>query len=453
MSTTTQHTSREAEENLLGLMLRYPDERKEILRQGADPTIFAHGAYRLIFTTIRDRFERDEDDVLDPLVIGEQLGPRLAAGWKVDEPEAISRVKQLGTQADVTKALVYLNIVVKHAAYREMQKLLARATNEAQLEARSPEAIAGELATQLTKLVQGTLKNAETVDYMGLGSGWRQQTLQEIAVMQAGGDVGAMFGIQSLDTRLRGLRPGELMMLGGDPGVGKTALALRMVRNFAVRQAKHPEGRRTGALLVSLEMGSEQIQTRMATIETTLTGDQLQAARVTVQDVEDASKVWSQQRIPLWSTFPSMVRQSQLKALVERAVHEHAVGLVVIDHFRFLRTDEKFGNKNDADDELVRFLKADLARDLHCAVICLAHTTKTQEFRKPVMDDLRGSKMISAFGDFVVFLHHPWRQMDDGDRATNPELANQYQLIWAKSRRSSGEDGTLFMDLNSMDIH
>jgi replicative DNA helicase len=146
------------------------------------------------------------------------------------------------------------------------------------------------------------------------------------------------------------------------------------------------------------------------------------------------------------------LKQSQVKALCADAIRRHKVGLVVIDHFRLIKTDERFSNPVDADEEIVKFLKANLAKDLNLAVVCLAHTKKGDLDRRPVMDDLRGSGMISAFADVVAFPHSPWRHATQEQRERGQVAREDLEIIFDKLRSAATGTGELFVDMSRMEI-
>ena len=113
--------------------------------------------------------------------------------------------------------------------------------------------------------------------------------------------------------------------------------------------------------------------------------------------------------------------------------------------------DQRCENKTEADEQVIAFLKG-LAKDMNLAIICLAHTTKGQDGRRPVVDDLRGSKMISAFADLVSFPYWPWKHATEAERERKFLSPEGYELIWEKVRQGAPGMGELYMDMKTMTI-
>ena len=231
-----------------------------------------------------------------------------------------------------------------------------------------------------------------------------------------------------------------------------TAISAVMARNFALRQMKKPADRRIGTLYMSLEMGEEQSSDRFAQFIAGVDGERLRLGTLTKAELRDIAQQWAGEReLPLYANFSGELRETQLRAIVVNAIQRHNVGLVIIDHMRFIKTDEHFRDRNDADEQIVKFLKATLAKDLNLVVICLAHTTKSpQEKRRPVMDDLRGSKMISAFADFVVFPYWPWRYATQEQRERGQVEREAYELVFDKARGGATGIADLYIDFSRM---
>ena len=230
-----------------------------------------------------------------------------------------------------------------------------------------------------------------------------------------------------------------------------TSLAMAMMRGFALRQMRKPPDRRVGVLFLSLEMGQKNIGDRFAQMEARIEGERLRTGTVLPNELMGIAKRWASHRdLPIVTNFSGELRTSQLKALCIESIRKHGTGLVIIDHFRLIRPDGRFDNKNDADEEVAKFLKV-LAKDLNLAVICLAHTTKHED-KRPRMDDLRGSKMISAFADIVMFLFSEWAAASREEREQREYDPSQLELIFDKVRSAAPGMTDLHIDMSTMTI-
>jgi replicative DNA helicase len=432
--------------------MRSDDARLEILSSGLESQHFHFRPYKLAFTEILDRFYADQ--LVDPLSIAEAIGPKVAAAWDISEREAVDRLVALAIPdpADTVTAREHARIIRRHHAYRELTGVASAALQAAVEQDRSPDEIAGALSAAATRIVTGSMVNNQILSYPDIGRRWLKAEREEIAARAAGMDLGAFFGIPGIDDYVKGLRPTELMFLGGDPGSSKTAIAMAMIRNFAMRQMKKAPEHRVGVLFLSLEMGEKGVADRFAQMESKVQGEMLRMGLVTPADLTKIAGKWAQNRdLPITANFSGELRESQIKALCIDGIRRHQVGLVVVDHFRFINTDERFSSRVDADDQVVKFLKASLAKDLNLAVVCIAHTTKGDGSR-PRMDDLRGSKMISALADIVAFSYQPWKHLSDSDRDTGAIDRTEFELIFDKVRASSPGTGEVYVDMSTMTV-
>jgi replicative DNA helicase len=445
-----QLATQRAEESVIGALMQSAGVRLEVLSAGLEPEHFHFRPYRMAYEEIIERYYAD--DAIDPLTVAEAVGPAAASAWKIDEHAAIDKLIALAQRDpdDQVATVEHAKIIKRHADYRELVKIATQATNEALGQEAAPDEIAGALSAAATRIVTGAMARGELLGYADLGRRWLRTMHEEIAAREAGTEIGARFQIAGIDEFVKGLRPSELMILGGDPGIGKTGVGWVMARNFAHRQLRRPADKRVGTLVLSLEMGEHPSSTRFAQIESRVQGERLREASLTRAELRQIAGKWAANReLPLYVNHSGELRESQVRALCVDAIRRHNVGLVVIDHFRFIKPDERFENKNDADEQIVKFLKAALAKDLNLAVVCLAHTTK-HESRRPVMDDLRGSKMISAFADVVTFLYSPWRHASESDRRTMAR--EQFEAIHDKVRQAAPGTGELWIDMSTMTI-
>jgi replicative DNA helicase len=447
--------SQRAEEAILGVILREPEVVSEVVGAMLEANHFYFRPYRLVFEEIVERYYGDES--IDALLIAERIGKRAAASWgKIPEREAVDKILALReARADGTASPLELAKVVKrHADYRRLLTLSDAIRRSVEEETDEPDMIASAASTDAMKIATDRMAHDETFSYLEQGKRFVRETRKDIAMREAGIDLGVKFGLSAIDDFTNGLLPGELMILGGPPGAGKSAIAWSMARRFGHKQVERLTDQRVGTWLGSFEMPEKQSSGRLAQMLTRIEGKKLREATLTQAELTDLARKWANERdLPLYSNFSGYVRHAQLRAMTVEAVRKYNVGLIIIDHFRFLQCDERGLKPNEADDETVMFLKR-LALDLNCVVVCLAHTIKGIQAadKRPTQNDLRGSGMISAFADYVALMHRPYdhasqRERDEG--AVSPEDA---ELIWDKARFAGKGTGELYADLSTMTI-
>jgi len=215
--------------------------------------------------------------------------------------------------------------------------------------------------------------------------------------------------IPSLDGTMGPLRPTDLAVMAGRPGMGKTATALSYALGAA--QAGH------GVLFVSLEMGAEQLAARMASDLAFDTRDRVPFAEIVGEHPTNAARravAEAQARLdalPLAVVDTGSLTMGRLAMIVRRharrmAARGHKLDLVVIDYLQLLNADGRASSPYERVSEVSRGLKQ-LAKDAGVAVLALAQLSREVEKRpdkRPQLSDLRDSGQIEQDADVVLLL-------------------------------------------------
>lgn len=223
----------------------------------------------------------------------------------------------------------------------------------------------------------------------------------------------------------RGFMPGQMIVIGARPSMGKTALACQI--------AEHAAAGRTGVAFFTLEMSAESILMRMASAKAQVDGLKVTQGFANEYERKQLSEAFADlaaehENCPLWiddttgCTIPAM--RSALRKLTAR----HSIGLVVIDYLQLIETTASDGRRYEQVSDISRGVKR-LAREFGLPVVVLAQLNRDvdKESRKPRMSDLRDSGSIEQDADVVLM---PTRQ--DGQDEHADEL--QVDLIIAKQR-------------------
>lgn len=442
--------SRDAEQSVVGKLLANPKRISEVIGTGLEPEDFYVAQAKALYKEIITRYWADQPT--DPLSVGEAVAKTLARSWEVDEAEAVDRVQRLagahkGRQADVAG---HAGIVKRYSMYRKLIDLSGQIVLDVERELESPEEIAGLLSQQAMEIATKSLLSNELVTFEDLGRHFINNQRRLMEARAQGKELGAYFGLSFLDTFTRGLRPSELFILAGEPGAGKSFVAWTASQLFAERQAAKPydkslpHGGRIGTLVLSLEMAEEPSSTRIAQAITRLDGGKLREGRTEEAELAKVIAEWKKRRdLPLYFNFASVMKGSQLKAIVVEAIQRHNVGLVIIDHFKYLDMDGRWRSELEQDEAKARFLKQDIATQLNVAVICLAHTTKAIESTddgRPRLSHLRGSGQVAAHADFVGMVYRPYSHAKQSAIDAGDVKRTDAELIYVKNRH--GLEGT-----------
>ncbi|MDF3001259.1 MAG: dnaB [Bacillota bacterium] len=247
-----------------------------------------------------------------------------------------------------------------------------------------------------------------------------------------GNITGLTTGFIDLDARTSGLQKSDLIMLAARPAMGKTAFALNIAQQAAIK------GKGT-VLIFSLEMSRDQLGQRMLSME----------SRIEMQKLKTGSlerKDWDQIHMALDTLSKANIfiddspgiTAMEIKNKCRRLKAEKGLDLVVIDYLQLMSYEGKSENRQQEISSLSRFLKL-LAREMDCPVIVLSQLSRAVEQRtdhRPILSDLRESGSIEQDADIVMFLYR--------DEYYNPETTdkpNICEVIISKQR--SGPTGTV----------
>lgn len=444
--------AKEAETSVLSQMLARPTVIAEVAGTMLVGEHFEDPAMRVLYETVVEQFYADEGT--DALTVAALLSPRLTRLWHVSEDEVVDRVRKLAQALPDGRAADHATIVQRGAKLRRLATLAA-GIDRGVKEGKDPEEIAGLISLEALAIVSdGSERGREIVTFDQAGENFLAYAKAAMAANQAGRSLGVKTGIRAIDAMTEGILPTELLIGAGEPGVGKSILWWIAARNFAMEQAKMEPHRRVGTLVASLEMGEVPSNTRLAQMISGVPTAKLRSGGMTGRELEQVMQAWQNRTgLPLYFNHAGRPKASQLRAIVSESIRKHNVGFVVIDHFRLFDMDKKPRHEIEHDEERALFLKEQIAKDLNVAVVCLAHTRKLEAGVKPTMADLRGSGQISAYSDFVTFLHR------DALHATEQQIdrgqvdLTAAEVIWGKNRHNASGISALYFDPSHMHVH
>ena len=258
-----------------------------------------------------------------------------------------------------------------------------------------------------------------------------------------GGLTGIPTGFNDLDKLTSGLHPSDFIILAARPSMGKTALALNIVQNVALRAHKRVGGDPRSVAFFSLEMSKEQLVNRMLCAEANIDSQRLRIGEMKADDwthLWDACDVMSKAKIYIDDTAGITVMDMRSRA--RRLKAEHGLDLIVVDYLQLMQGSGKrntSGDRQQEVSEISRSLKA-LARELDVPVLALSQLSRGVEARqvkRPMLSDLRESGSLEQDADIVAFLYR--------EDYYNPETENKHtELIIAKHRNGPVDTVNLF---------
>ena len=248
------------------------------------------------------------------------------------------------------------------------------------------------------------------------------------------------------DRMTSGLQDSELIIIAARPSMGKTAWAINIAQNAAVRDGKV-------VAVFSLEMSKESLLRRLLASEAMVNSRKIQTGFL---PKEDKSKLLSAlERLmesKLYIDDTPGITLAEMRAKARRLRQQQGrLDLIVIDYLQLMTgsvgaSQKKFENRTQEVSAVSRGLKA-LAKEMKVPVIALSQLSRASEQRggdkKPMLSDLRESGSIEQDADVVAFIHRDSYYNKDENGEEDPESKGKAEIIIAKQR--NGPTGSVHL--------
>lgn len=212
---------------------------------------------------------------------------------------------------------------------------------------------------------------------------------------------GVSTGFSDFDNMTSGLQRSDLVIVAGRPSMGKTAFAVNIAENAAIRD-------RLPVAIFSMEMPGEQLAMRMMSSLGRIDQHRVRTGKLQDDDWPRlTSAVGMLSEVKLFIDDAPGLSPSDLRARCRRIKREHGLGLVVVDYLQLMRLPGNSENRATEISEISRSLKT-LAKELNVPVLALSQLNRSLEQRpnkRPVMSDLRESGAIEQDADVIVFIY------------------------------------------------
>ncbi len=423
-----QPQSNEAEQAVLGAMLSSKEAVSKVLQWIAD-IHFYKDAHAKIFRSMIQLF--NEGEPVDTVSVVNQLK-------KMKDLENVGGayyitglVESVPTTANVEH---YAKIVLEKAMLRELIRISHELTKNAYDDRQDVDDIMDAAEQSIFSISQGRLRGGfEQLDPI------LQETFENLdKIHSAGGTVtGVPTGFLDLDEMTSGFQNGELIVIAGRPGMGKTALALSMARNAAIEHQK-------AIGFFSLEMASHQLAMRMLCAEARVDSHLVRTGKLPKSQWKNLSvSVGVLAEAPMYLDDTPSIGILELRAKARRLMAEHNINMLMIDYLQLMSGPKGVENRQQEISVISRSLKA-LAKELNIPVVALSQLSRATEQRsdrRPQLSDLRESGAIEQDADVVMFVYRPYvYSRDEDDRG-------KVELILSKQRNGpTGNINMTFID-------
>jgi len=242
-------------------------------------------------------------------------------------------------------------------------------------------------------------------------------------------DTGILTGIHAIDRHFFGFQAGDLVIIGGRPSQGKTALALQMATNMA------QQGTRVG--FISAEMSAIQLAHRAVCQRAELDQSHLRLGSLSNADIALMDSTYDDLKKSGFFISEAM-HWPNIKREIRRMVRVHGCQIVFVDYLQLLTYESRMTN-NDRVGKISTESKG-LAKELSIPVVQLSQLNRSSEIRggskRPQLSDLRESGQIEQDADIVMFTHRPSYYGIDKDEQ-GVSLIDVMELLVYKNRNGA----------------
>lgn len=425
----------EAEQSVLGAMLIEKEAIPKVMEILRD-TDFYREAHRVIFNAMLELYNKNE--AVDMITVTEIL----KRDNKLEDVGGIAYVTSLANAVPTAANVTYHASIIEEKSI--LRQLVSVSTQIASMGYEANDDVKNIIDSAESKILEISNRK-KTADFTPINEIVLDSFKSIEALMgNKSGLTGLPTGFEDLDNLTSGLHGSDFIILAARPSMGKTAFALNVVQNVAIRAEKKVGGAPKTVAFFSLEMSKEQLVQRMLCAEANIDSQRLRIGELRDEDwamLINTADTLSSANIYIDDT--AGITAMDMRSRARRLKAEHGLDLIVVDYLQLMQGSGKKNNSGDRQQEvseISRSLKA-LARELDVPVIALSQLSRSVEARqvkRPMLSDLRESGSLEQDADIVAFLYR--------EDYYNPETENKNitELIIAKHRNGPVDTVNLF---------
>ena len=419
----------EAEQSILGAILIDNDALPKAL-EVIDPDDFYKQSHRKIFQAMVELFEKSEP--IDLITLSDHMK-------RGDELDAVGGISYLSSLVNMVPTAANIKYHSKIVREKGLLRYLLRSTTEIASRVYEDSLEAEELVDYAEKSIFDISDKRVKASFVTLKEVIKGSfEMIEHLYDKKETITGVPSGFPDLDELTTGFQKGDLVVIGGRPSMGKTALALNIAQHVGL-ESREP------VAIFSLEMAKEQLAFRMLCSEAMVNSSSIRKGFIKKEDwhklTAAASKLTG---APIFIDDSSSITVLELRAKARRLKMEHGLSLVIVDYLQLMRSRGSFERREQEISDISRSLKA-LAKELNIPVIAVSQLNRVVEQRKPpkpILADLRESGAIEQDADVILFLYR-----DEVYNKDNPANKGEAEVIIAKQR--NGPTGIVNLAFNS----
>lgn len=375
-------------------------------------------AHQTVYQTIHDMLSNDQ--TVDLVTLTEKL----TVNNNIEKVGGVSTIASLPDYVPTTAHFMeYAKTIKRKSQYRRVIKLSMIAHEKAF----SEEMEIGELVALIEHNAMKIIENGSFHKDIHIQP-LLEETIAHVSKIQETGTLGIPTEFTDIDKLTGGLIPKDLIILAARPGMGKSALAINIMKNVA----------RSGAssLMFSLEMGSGQVVQRILSNEADIHLHKIRGGYLSKGDwngIIVAANDLGQDQIFI-DDSPNL-KLSEIRLRIKRYILKHDLKLVIIDYLQYIKGDYRGRSRENEVAEVCRGLKG-FAKDFNIPVLAISQLSREVEKREdktPKLSDLRESGGLEQDADIIIFLYR------------NEDIDPVKTLVRVAKHRN-GKTGTIYLN-------
>jgi replicative DNA helicase len=324
-----------------------------------------------------------------------------------------------------SNANYYAEIILEKATRRGIieaaEKLISSAYEDNDI---SPQQMLENCESELVRL----RKDATYGDAMEPISASVVRVMDELEKVFAsrGRTAGLATGFHDFDRMSGGLKPGQMMIIGARPSVGKSAMAMQLARYFATQ---------VPVAIFSLEMSTDSLVTRLLCAEANLNLRFTRDGFLSAQMRDNISKSGAaMSNWPIWIDQTGEMTALDWRARARRVKQKHGVKVILIDYLQRLNGDSKQARENRTQEvREVSLAVTAMAKQLEVLMVVCAQLTRDADSRpEPKLIDLKESGQIEQDADIV------WLMQRLGDKQY-PQMDKEEKELYDEENAGIGD--------------
>lgn len=421
------------ERAVLAAMLREPSPCVDIVTEHfRAPEVFYSHVHREIFRVIIELYA-DPQLKVDIILVAHRLktqGKLEAVGGEIFLAELDGAIS---TTVNIESWCV---ILLKYSILRRMIDVCS----ESLLKCYDRDADAGQLVEEIETDIYKVRNEQTKSSIVEVQDIIADEFMELMKIYNGEKEVGIPTGYAQLDSYTGGLKAGEMFVLAARPSIGKTSLALNLIRNL-VLPTRTPSPRKVA--FFSLEMTSAQIARRLLCTEAGLSESVFWNRSFQDSELTKMTNAVSAfQKAKLFIDDTGGLTIAELRAKARRLKLKEGIDCVVIDYLQLMHADGRTDSRQQEVAEISSGIKT-LAKDLKVPVLVLAQLNREVDktagaSARPKLAHLRESGTIEQDADIVTFLH---RNRDDAKEVSSASQSVEAEWIIEKNR--NGRTGVL----------